>query len=382
MGHRQKSRLNQLNSSRSIPLRLATGGVLATLVVGGVTVVANKKDVVIDLNGDQIALATLSNNVSGALEAAGIDVADGDIVQPAPSTELNNNEKITVRTVKNVAVVIDGKEKLVKTNAVTVGEMVSQLDSIGAAIKALGLSAPVDAKLAKTGMSVDVTTPKIVSITDGGKTSYVSLAAATVKDALEAKGIELQPHDRVSPDLESAVATNMKINIDRVTIDDIQSKEAYDEKPTFVDDPNVMQGIESVVEEGTPGEREVTRRITKVNGVESANDVMSENVLVPAKPATISRGTKVSRVPAVADGSVWDELAQCESTGNWAINTGNGFHGGLQFTPQTWLAYGGGEYAPYAYMATREEQIAVAKKVQASQGWGAWPACTAKMGLR
>lgn len=382
MGHRQKSRLNQLNSSRSIPLRLATGGVLATLVVGGVTVAANKKDVVIDLNGDQIALATLSGDVNGALEAAGIAVADGDIVQPAPSTKLNNNETITVRTVKNVAVVIDGKEKLVKTNAVTVGEMVSQLDSIGAAIKALGLSAPADAKLTQSGMSVDVTTPKIVSITDGGKTSYVSLAAATVKDALEAKGIELQPHDRVSPDLESPVATNMKINIDRVTIDDIQSKEAYDEEPTFVDDPNVMQGIESVVEEGTPGEREVTRRITKVNGVESANDVVSENVLVPAKPATISRGTKVSRVPAVADGSVWDELAQCESTGNWAINTGNGFHGGLQFTPQTWLAYGGGEYAPYAYMATREEQIAVAKKVQASQGWGAWPACTAKMGLR
>ena len=382
MSHHQKSRLSRLNSSRSVPLRLATSGVLATLVVGGVAVAANKKDVVIDLNGDQLALATLSQDVGGALRSAGIEVADGDIVQPAADAKLGNDEKITVRTVKNVAVVVDGQKKVVKTNATTVGEMVSQLDSIGAAIKALGLSTPVDTKLQKSGMSVDVVTPKIVSITDGGKTSYVSLAAATVKDALAARGIELGPHDRVTPELTSAVSGNMKINIDRVTVDDVQVKEAYDEEPTFVDNPDAMQGVESVVEAGSPGEREVTRRITKVNGVESANDIVSQNVLVPAKKATISRGTKVSRVPTVPDGSVWDRLAQCESTGNWAINTGNGFHGGLQFTPQTWLAYGGGEYAPYAYQATREEQIAVAQKVQASQGWGAWPACTAKMGLR
>ncbi|MFE1515063.1 transglycosylase family protein, partial [Corynebacterium bovis] len=86
--------------------------------------------------------------------------------------------------------------------------------------------------------------------------------------------------------------------------------------------------------------------------------------------------------PAVADGGVWDSIAQCESGGNWAINTGNGFNGGLQFTPSTWAAFGGTAYAPQAYMATREQQIAVAEKVQAAQGWGAWPACTSKLGIR
>ena len=72
----------------------------------------------------------------------------------------------------------------------------------------------------------------------------------------------------------------------------------------------------------------------------------------------------------------------CESTGNWSINTGNGFSGGLQFTPSTWAGFGGTQYAPAAHMATREQQIDIAKRVQAAQGWGAWPACTAKMGLR
>jgi len=77
-------------------------------------------------------------------------------------------------------------------------------------------------------------------------------------------------------------------------------------------------------------------------------------------------------------GTVWDKLAQCESSGNWAINTGNGFGGGLQFTPSTWHAFGG---SGRAQDASRVEQIIVAERVLAKQGWGAWPACSRKLGL-
>ncbi len=79
-----------------------------------------------------------------------------------------------------------------------------------------------------------------------------------------------------------------------------------------------------------------------------------------------------------APASDWDALAQCESGGNWGINTGNGFSGGLQFQPSTWAAFGG-QGAPQD--ASREQQIAVAENVLAGQGWGAWPACSAKLGL-
>jgi len=83
---------------------------------------------------------------------------------------------------------------------------------------------------------------------------------------------------------------------------------------------------------------------------------------------------------AHAEGStVWDKLAQCESTGNWSINTGNGYSGGLQFTKSTWRAFGG---EGQAHNASREEQIIVAERVLAQQGWGAWPACSRKLGLR
>jgi resuscitation-promoting factor RpfA len=84
---------------------------------------------------------------------------------------------------------------------------------------------------------------------------------------------------------------------------------------------------------------------------------------------------------AAADDATWDALAQCESTGNWAINTGNGYYGGLQFSASTWAAFGGTAYAPRADLATREQQIATAEKTLAEQGWGAWPACSAKLGL-
>ena len=79
---------------------------------------------------------------------------------------------------------------------------------------------------------------------------------------------------------------------------------------------------------------------------------------------------------------VWDRVAECESGGDWSINTGNGYSGGLQFSHSTWRTYGGEEFAPLAYQASREEQIVVAERVLDDAGWGAWPTCSRKLGLR
>ncbi|WP_328634737.1 transglycosylase family protein [Streptomyces sp. NBC_00356] len=82
-----------------------------------------------------------------------------------------------------------------------------------------------------------------------------------------------------------------------------------------------------------------------------------------------------------ADAHTWNKVAACESSGNWSINTGNGFFGGLQFTRSTWAAYGGTAYAPRADLATRDQQIAVAEKVLKGQGPGAWPVCSQRADL-
>jgi hypothetical protein len=94
-----------------------------------------------------------------------------------------------------------------------------------------------------------------------------------------------------------------------------------------------------------------------------------------APAAAASSGGSVS-------GGVWDSMAQCESGGNWATNTGNGYYGGLQFAPGTWRAMGGGAYAATADQATKAQQIEIAERVLAAQGWGAWPGCARKAGLR
>jgi LysM repeat protein len=96
--------------------------------------------------------------------------------------------------------------------------------------------------------------------------------------------------------------------------------------------------------------------------------------------AVVGAPLALAPTASAATDSTWDKVAQCESGGNWAISTGNGYFGGLQFSAGTWKAFGGGAYAATANQATRDQQIAVAEKVLAAQGWNAWPVCSKKAG--
>ena len=103
---------------------------------------------------------------------------------------------------------------------------------------------------------------------------------------------------------------------------------------------------------------------------------------------TVLGGLAATTVPFLGIGTAsaasaadWQKLAMCESGGNWAINTGNGYYGGLQFSSSTWLGYGGGAYASRADLAAPTQQMAIADKVLAAQGWNAWPSCSRSTGL-
>ncbi|MEU9957541.1 transglycosylase family protein [Streptomyces sp. NPDC050982] len=108
------------------------------------------------------------------------------------------------------------------------------------------------------------------------------------------------------------------------------------------------------------------RRPSKATRIATLAGVTTAAVAVPLMGATGA---------SAATASEWDAVAQCESGGNWSINTGNGYYGGLQFSASTWAAYGGTAYASTANQASKSEQIAVAEKVLAGQGKGAWPSC-------
>ncbi|GAB3079614.1 Resuscitation-promoting factor Rpf2 precursor [Corynebacterium aquatimens] len=354
------------------------------VVGGGATAFAAQKNVTVDVNGETVELSTFSKDVDGALSAAGIELGDKDVVYPAPSEKLVNGDTVTVRTAKPVAVVIDGQAQELVSTAVTVDDLLSELpDAVG------GSSLNVDgAQKLTDGMTVDVTTPKIVEIVDGGQSTYTAQAAKTVGELLAARGVAVDSNDRVSPSLDTPVKGNMKITVDRVSVVETTDTVEFDAPVKYVEDDSIEPGKEEVREKGSKGEKKVSKRVVTVNGKVAEETISGERETRPAKPKVIYRsketagGNTGTSAPAVADGSVWDAIAQCESGGNWSINTGNGYHGGLQFAASTWTGFGGGAYAPTADQATREQQIAIAQKVQASQGWGAWPACTASLGIR
>jgi hypothetical protein len=148
-----------------------------------------------------------------------------------------------------------------------------------------------------------------------------------------------------------------------------------------IDDPSMNRSRQVVEDPGTPGVQDVTFAIAKVNGVETGRLPVANVVVTPATDGVLRVGTKPGTdVPPINMGSVWDALAQCEAGGNWGINTGNGFFGGVQFDQNTWERNGGLRYAQRADLATREEQIAIAEVTRARQGWGAWPTCSGRIG--
>ena len=123
--------------------------------------------------------------------------------------------------------------------------------------------------------------------------------------------------------------------------------------------------------------------VARADGTGSGTPASVSAPAASAEPAESAPAPEPAPAPAAtsssAGGTVWDRLAQCESSGNWSINTGNGYYGGLQFSQSSWNAAGG---SGNPANASREEQIRVAENLRSMQGWGAWPSCSSQLGLR
>ena len=143
-----------------------------------------------------------------------------------------------------------------------------------------------------------------------------------------------------------------------------------------VRDPDLITAGERLV---LPGSHQVPPWLARAARAATAAARPAPAARAGTAPAAATAPTQASSpAPASAGGVNWPAIAACESGGNWAASTGNGFYGGLQFTEQTWLGYGGGQYAASANLATPAQQIAVAQRVLAGQGIGAWPVCGAR----
>jgi uncharacterized protein YabE (DUF348 family) len=230
------------------------------------------------------------------------------------------------------------------------------------------------------GMALPLVSAKRVHINDGGVASDQRLAAPTVGQLLAAAGAPLQQHDTVAPSAATPVIEGMQIVVTRIRVHNVPARIPLPAPLRRIQDPtlNISRHVDE--DPGTSGTQDVTFAVSTVNGVETGRRLVAHNVVTRARPSVQRVGAKPgTQVPPVSNSATWDALASCESSGNWAINTGNGFYGGVQFDQNTWERHGGLRYAPSADLATREEQIAIAEVTQALQGWGAWPVCSVRV---
>jgi len=357
--------------------RALVGSFLLALTFAGSYDVAVHKTVTLSVDGIQTTVWTMKSRVIDVIGENGFAVGVHDDVYPAVNQPVHQSDTIVVRRGRPLQVSIDGKpSKQVWTTALTVGEALKQL-SMSDAAPAAGSRAT---RLPLAGMALRVVSPKDVHINDGGVASDLRLAAPNVGLLLAATGAPLGRGEKVVPPASTPVTEGMRIAVTRVREQTVTTRMPLQASMLRIEDPTMNMGRYVVVDPGSPGTQDVTFAVSIVNGVETGRRLVAHDIVTVARPLVLRIGAKPgTEVPPVINGAVWDALAACESSDNWAINTGNGFYGGVQFDQNTWVRNGGLRYAPRADLATREEQIAIAVVTQARQGWGAWPVCSLRI---
>ena len=375
---------------------VVAAGATALALAGGTFGYATlQKDVTLSVDGATTEVSSMSSTVGDVLDSQGITVGEHDVVAPAVDAKVADGSRIAVQYGRQVRVKVDGKPQTLWTTATRVDQALASLDvnTTGAA-----LSTSRSAAIGREGLALDVATMKTVTLDAAGKKQQVRTTARTVADVLKAAKITVDRDDKLSVRPTAAITNGAAFTYTKVDVAKVTKKKDIDYDTVTKRTSKLKKGVTKVDTSGRTGERTLTYREVSHNGKVVSTKKTASKVTDKPRTKVVLVGTKVtpkketsssssssnsssnsSSAPSVSSGSVWDRLAQCESGGNWSINTGNGYYGGLQFSKSTWAAYGG---SGMPNNASRNQQIAIAKKVQAGQGWGAWPGCTAKLGIR
>jgi resuscitation-promoting factor RpfB len=360
---------------------LVVAAAVALAAVIGTTVgyAAMGKEVTLNVDGRIEHVTASGDTVGDVLDDQGISLRSHDEVAPAVDQAVNDGTTIAVRYGKPLELDVDGDST---TYWVTATDVRGALEQIDRSFDRAHLSVSRGADITRQGLRISIATPKRLTFVIGGKKAVrQTVPAYTVAQALKALDVKVGKHDVVRPGLHHSLSAGDKVVLDRIRLVRRHvDGEAIPFTTVTRDDSSMAQGSSTVVRSGRSGLRDVTYRITFRNGHLVARKVLSQRVLREPVARIERVGTRSVATTNYASGStVWDRLAQCESGGNWATNTGNGYYGGLQFSLGTWRAYGG---SGLPSSASRETQIAIATKVRnASGGYGAWPACAASLGL-
>ncbi|QGK72000.1 DUF348 domain-containing protein [Allosaccharopolyspora coralli] len=364
-------------------LKGAVAAVILSLTGGGGAAAAMDKSVTVEIDGETRQVNTFDSTVGEVLQDEGVTVGKHDAVSPSPQSEIQHGDTITLDQGRLLKMTVDGEPREEWVRSVTVGQALRQL---GIPDQGAWTSADRSMAVPENGMNLAVKTQKNITITDGGGAPReLSTNAVTVDELVKEQNLALGAEDSISPGGGEKVVDGAAIQIDRLTSSVVNVTTPIEPPVKEIEDDSMLKGEEKVQEQGTPGEKIVFTRVSERNGEETGREIVGEKVVREASERVVLVGTKtppVSSGGGAGGNTVWDKLAQCESTGNWSANSGNGYYGGLQFDQQTWSSFGGDQYAAYPHQASREQQIEIATKVRDSRGgYGAWPSCSSKLGL-
>ena len=363
-------------------LRLAGLGVVGFLAL---PLVAWSNDVSIVVDGEEHELTTYAATVGDALEELDVPVGPADEVAPSPDREVEDGLEIDVTRAITVDVRVDGR--LVRRITEPVGSVGGVLEAAdlgdardrGARLEP-GWSEPVE-----DGDVVDVRLPATVGLTVGGEREELDTHVPTVEALLAEQGVELGDDDVITPAPATPLELVDEVVVERVAIEEIVEEVALEHGEERRETDDLDEGTTRVEQEGRDGLRRDTYRVETVDGEEVERELVDREVVTEPRDRVVLVGTRTPPPPepTTPSGSVWDRLAQCEANGNWQNVSSNGlYYGGLQFHLDTWNRHKPAGYPSNPVNATREQQIRVGERVQASQGWAAWPHCSRVLGLR
>ena len=370
-----KDALTRISSSRTWQAGLVA--VVAVAVVAttvGYSAAGTK--VTLSVDGQTRTVRTSGDDVADVLAGQHIHLGKRDVVVPSLNSAVSDGSQISVRYSRPLTVSVDGVEKTYWTTATQVS---AALDQLGLRFGDAALSTSRSASIDREGMALTISLPKTLKVKIGAThTRKLKVAVPNARALFKKMHVKVGKHDIVKPALDKTLKAGSHVVLVRVkSVKKHVAHERMASPVTEKRDSTLYVGERKTVKQGTAGERDVTYRITFHNGKVFKRAVLEQRVLKAPTTSVVKVGTKARPVATNFAGgdTVFDKIAQCESGGNWAANTGNGYYGGLQFNLGTWQAYGG---TGRPDQHSREEQIAVAKRlVAASGGYGAWPHCGA-----
>ena len=354
------------------------GGVAVSLAVvlavGGFGIAAANKSVTLEADGRVFQARTFGGDVSDLLAEQGIELGVHDKVTPALDAPLTDGSTIEIERARAIDVVLDGEASLIWTTE----------DHAGAALAEVAGGRDISMSVSRSEGRAEIDLPlagEVRIVHMGGEATASLESPVPLQTLLDDNAITLGGSDEVTVGRGEDGATVVTL-VRWATVQTTESEVVAHATSTVKSD-KVKKGVRKVTTEGVDGRIDRVFEVTTRDGVQTEKKLLSETVAVTAVDEVVTVGTRVEEAEdtgSAIGGGVWAKLAQCESGGNPRIVSSNGlYHGLYQFTVSTWRSVGGSGVPSEASAA---EQTKRAKMLQAKAGWGQWPACSRRLGLR